>query len=278
MNEECPPFCHRGRMVSKPKGQQTNALGTFDTILPPANNLCVPREAPPRKSSSLTQIRCPAFALLGHEKVPSGKRGGQFRASPLLPWTLATAVRGGERRVGRRERRLPPSTVAKSPSCAIRGRVSAFLLPSPRWVLRRVSVHGSRVTSVQRDIESRTRRGQGFAVEWPKDGGRSHQEAGAAFKWRIPALISSQTRATIPARGTMCPLRNCGGFPGGNHFRNSRPEEGRLRAARGPDPAILRSRSSLSESGLGLALYGCHPRSVNGYSVESLLFSASGGC
>src|SRR5262249_35712504 len=57
--------------------------------------------------------------------------------------------------------------------------------------LASVSVHGSMGTSVQRDIEPRTRRGHGFAVEWPKDGGRSHQEPGAAFKWGIPALISS---------------------------------------------------------------------------------------
>src|SRR5262249_35539193 len=66
-----------------------------------------------------------------------------------------------------------------------------------------VSVHGSRVTSAQRDIEPRTGRGLCFVVEWPKDVGGSHREAGTAFKWRIPAPISSQTRSTIPARGTV---------------------------------------------------------------------------
>jgi hypothetical protein len=46
------------------------------------------------------------------------------------------------------------------------------------------------------------RRKQGFAVEWAKVVSRSHREAGAAFKWRIPVLISSQTHATIPVRVT----------------------------------------------------------------------------
>src|SRR5436190_236401 len=35
-----------------------------------------------------------------------------------------------------------------------------------------------------------------------QDGGRSHREAGAAFKSRIPAPISAFTRANIMARGT----------------------------------------------------------------------------
>jgi hypothetical protein len=44
------------------------------------------------------------------------------------------------------------------------------------------------MTSVQRNIEPRTGRGRGFALEWPKVGGRSHREARAVFKWRIPLL------------------------------------------------------------------------------------------
>src|SRR5262249_16944552 len=57
-------------------------------------------------------------------------------------------------------------------------------------------------TSTQRNIEPRTRRGPGFAVERPKVVGRSHREAGSAFKWRIPAPISAFSRANITARGT----------------------------------------------------------------------------
>src|SRR5262249_46311483 len=70
---------------------------------------------------------------------------------------------------------------------------------------KKVCVRGSRETSVRRDIEPRTRRGQGLAVEWPKGGGRS-QERGA-FKRRIPAPISSRSPATIPARGTTMILK-----------------------------------------------------------------------
>jgi hypothetical protein len=68
-------------------------------------------------------------------------------------------------------------------------------------VLKTVTVHGSVVTSVQNDIESRTRRGWGSTVEWPKDWGRSHREAEVAFKGRIP-VPSNQTCPTILARGT----------------------------------------------------------------------------
>src|SRR5262249_20880086 len=45
-----------------------------------------------------------------------------------------------------------------------------------------VTVHGSRVTSVQEDSEPRTGRGRGFALEWPKVGGRSHREAGGGLQ------------------------------------------------------------------------------------------------
>jgi hypothetical protein len=56
-------------MVSKPKGQRYNALWSFDTILPPASNMCVPGEKPPGESSPFTQIDFPAFALLRHEQA-----------------------------------------------------------------------------------------------------------------------------------------------------------------------------------------------------------------
>jgi putative SOS response-associated peptidase YedK len=80
--------------------------------------------------------------------------------------------------------------------------VAPLLRPYPAEAMRAVSVHGPRVTSVQRDIEPRTGRGRGFALEWPKVGGRSDWEAGA-FKGRFPAPISRETRATIPVRGSV---------------------------------------------------------------------------
>jgi hypothetical protein len=44
-----------------------------------------------------------------------------------------------------------------------------------------------------------------------------------AFKRRFPAPISRETRATIPARGTLCPLRNLGAFGTDNWCRKSPP-------------------------------------------------------
>ena len=45
-----------------------------------------------------------------------------------------------------------------------------------------VSVHGPRTTSVQIGIKPRTGRGRGFALEWPKDVGRSHTEVGGGLQ------------------------------------------------------------------------------------------------
>ena len=55
-----------------------------------------------------------------------------------------------------------------------------------------VSVHGSKVTKVQGASELRTGRGRSFAVQWPKDMGRSDGEARLAFKFQMPAPISSR--------------------------------------------------------------------------------------
>jgi hypothetical protein len=46
----------------------------------------------------------------------------------------------------------------------------------------KVSVHGPRTTSVQIGIKPRTGRGRGFALEWPKDVGRSHTEVGGGLQ------------------------------------------------------------------------------------------------
>jgi hypothetical protein len=85
----------------------------------------------------------------------------------------------------------------------------------------KVHVQRSRGTSVRRNIKPRAARGQVLSVKWPKDRCRSHQEAGAAFKWRIPALISSRSPVTIPEWGTLWPMRINGGFRLRNYFRNS---------------------------------------------------------
>src|SRR5262245_35382241 len=63
----------------------------------------------------------------------------------------------------------------------------------------------------------------------------------------IPSRRSSKRTFYRPST-PLWSLRYFGGYLSGNHFRNSRPEEGRLRAARGPVPAILRSSSSPGES------------------------------
>src|SRR5262249_11028016 len=68
----------------------------------------------------------------------------------------------------------------------------AAIIPSWPESRPKVTVHGPRVTSVQRAIEPRTGRGRGFAVEWPKVGGRGRR---AAFKRRFPAPISTETPA-----------------------------------------------------------------------------------
>jgi hypothetical protein len=66
-----------------------------------------------------------------------------------------------------------------------------------------VSVHESRVTSVQINIDTRKCQPGCLAVEWSKVAGRSIWAAGAAFKRRIPAPVSRVFRATISARSTL---------------------------------------------------------------------------
>jgi hypothetical protein len=66
-----------------------------------------------------------------------------------------------------------------------------------------VSVHGSRVTSVQRDIEPQTGRGLCFAVEWPMAAatGRRGRPSRGEFRHRFQAKPAPQFRRGGQAHG-----------------------------------------------------------------------------
>src|SRR5262249_25506980 len=93
------------------------------------------------------------------------------------------------------------------------------------------------------------------------------KEEGKPSKYALGIIIDPKGTvvANLSAIKGLWPRRYFGGCLGGNHFRNSRPEGGRLGSTRGPVPAILRSRSSSGESEARSHAVGCQPRPVNGY-------------